>query len=127
MAYRFRFLHPRRLRRLGKNPVRANPHLPKSGFSSPLDNYYNGIFSDDTVWQAYALVSPDTDEILYAYAKRDTPQFLAMEKILESDEHLHRATLEITSLPDAGERQFQISRVLAENWVMGEKAFDESF
>ncbi len=91
------------------------------------DHYYNGIFSDDAVWQAYALVSPDTDEILYAYAKRETPQFLAMEKILESDEHLHRATLEITTLPDAGKRQFQISRVLAENWVVGEKPFDESF
>lgn len=104
----------------------------KSPFSTvrvfvALDNYYNGIFSDDTVWQAYALVSPDTDEILYAYAQRKSPQFLAMEKILDSDEPLHRATLEITILPDAGKRQFQISRVIAENWVAAEKPFDESF
>lgn len=104
----------------------------KSPFSTvrvfvALDNYYNGVFSEDGVWQAYALVSPDTEEILYAYTKRDTPQFRAMGKILESDEPLHRATLEITTLPGSGKRQFQISRVFAENWVVGENPFDESF
>jgi|TARA_B110000037_G_scaffold215411_1_gene272752 hypothetical protein len=92
-----------------------------------LDHYYKGIFSENTIWQAYTLASPDTEEILYAYAKRESPQFRAMQKLLESDEHLHRATLEITSFPDAGKRQFQISRVFAENWVIGEKSFDESF
>ena len=104
----------------------------KSPFSTvrvfvATDHYYNGIFSDDTVWQAYALVSPDTDEILYAYARRETPHFRAMGKILESDEPLYRATLEITTLPGSDKRQFQISRVIAENWVVGEKPFDESF
>ena len=104
----------------------------KSSFSTvrvfvALDHYYKGIFSEDTIWQAYTLASPDTAEILYAYAKRESPQFRAMQKLLESDEHLHRATLEITILPNAEKRQFQVSRVFAENWVIGEKSFDESF
>lgn len=91
------------------------------------DTYYNGIFKNEELWQSYALVSPDNDEILYAYAKRETPQFRALSKILSADDHIYRATLEITNLPGTGRRQFQVSRVLAENWVTGERPFDESF
>lgn len=91
------------------------------------DTYYNGPFSDDAVWQSYALVSPDTDVILHGYARKNSSRFNALEKILETEKPLHRATLEITCLPESGKDQFEISRVLAENWVIGETAFDESF
>lgn len=91
------------------------------------DSYYNGIFADDRTWQAYAMVSPDTPKILYGYCRKGTPQHSALTRILDNPEKIHRATLEIRTLPEAAERQFEISRVLAENWVLGEDAFDESF
>ncbi|QTN33070.1 hypothetical protein HZ994_12340 [Akkermansiaceae bacterium] len=91
------------------------------------DTYYNGIYSDDRIWQAYALVSPDVKDIIYAYAKRDSPQDRAMRKILSAEEEVHRATLAIRAHPDGGPRQFRISSVLAENWVLGDTPYDKNF
>ncbi len=91
------------------------------------DSYYNGIFSDERTWQSYTLVSPDTPEILYGYSRKGSPQHSALTRILSNEDKAHRATLVIRTLPEAGERQFEISRVLAENWVLGEKDFDRSF
>lgn len=92
-----------------------------------IDTYYNGIYSDDTQWQAFSLGSPDVEHNMYGYAKRDSPQIRALRKILGSGEKVHRATVEIRLHPDAGSRQFEISGVLAENWVLGKIPFDESF
>jgi len=91
------------------------------------DTYYNGIYSDETKWQAYALVSPDAKDVLYGYAGRDSPQERALRKILSSEDKIHRATVEISAHPKAGQRQFEVSAVLAENWVIGETRYDESF
>jgi hypothetical protein len=91
------------------------------------DTYYNGHFADDSVWQVYALVSPDVEKGLYGYVKRDSPQFRAMQKILEVEANLHRAVLEIKNSSNAGQRQFEITRVIAENWVSGDDPFDKSF
>ena len=92
------------------------------------DHYYHGAYSDETKWKAYALASPDmTDIILYAYAKRGSRQDKALRRIIDTDDKLHRATLGIVKQPDSGPRQFEISRVIAENWIIGDKDFDESF
>lgn len=90
------------------------------------DTYYNGAFSDDSIWQCYMIASPDVEEILYAYAKRGSAQNIAMEKILSREETTQRIALQIRKLPESGNRQFQISRVLAEDWVIRETAFDEN-
>lgn len=91
------------------------------------DNYYNGIFSDERKWQAFTLVSPDAKEIMYGYVIRESAQHQALVRIISTESKLHRATLGITSLPDAGERQYQITRVLSESWFVTDEAFDESF
>lgn len=91
------------------------------------DTYYNGIFSDETEWQAYSLVSPDVADILYGYCKKGSPRNRALKRILSMEEGAHRATLEIRISPDADARQFEISRVFAEGWVERRDAFDESF
>jgi len=91
------------------------------------DQYYGGIYSDETKWKVYALASPDITDILYAYAKRGSSQDKALRGIIDSDEKLHRATLSIVKQPDSGPRQFEISRVIAEDWIIGDKDFDESF
>ncbi len=89
------------------------------------DRYYNGPFADDSVWVAYGLGSDDLDISLYGYCKRGSPQHKAMELMAEAaDGSLIRATLEVRKIEGSGSRQFEIIRVLAEDWVMGEKAFD---
>lgn len=89
------------------------------------DNYYNGIYSDETEWQAYMINSPEIDESLYCYARRGTSQEKALRKALQDT--IRRLTVEISANPEAAPRQFEITGVLAEDWVLGEKRFDESF
>jgi hypothetical protein len=91
------------------------------------DTYYNGIYSNESKWKAFALASPDVEEILYGYAERGSPQDRALTQILASEEKFHRATLQIKMHPGSGSRQFRVSRVVADNWVIGEQDFDELF
>jgi hypothetical protein len=88
---------------------------------------YRGIYSDKSQWRAYSLTSPDITDALYAYAKRGSSQDKALRSILVTDEDLQHATLSIIKQEDSDPRQFEISRVIAENWIVGEKDFDESF
>lgn len=91
------------------------------------DTYYNGIYSDESAWKAYALASPDVENILYAYARRGSAQESAINRILASEEAIHRATLAIRKNPAGSSRQFEITRVIAENWIIGDRDFDEAF
>ena len=91
------------------------------------DTYYNGSFSDEGKWQSYTLASADSDDVLYGYAKRGSPQDKALRKMLGSGTDLHTATLELSPAPDGRTRQFEITGVLAEGWVVGESRFDASF
>lgn len=91
------------------------------------DSFYNGMYYDETEWRVYTLASPDITDVLYAYVKRGSSQDKALRRIIENEEVVHRATLNIIKHPKSGPRQFEISRVIAENWIIGEKDFDESF
>lgn len=89
-------------------------------------NYYNGIYSDDRIWQAYSIVSPDIPDFLYGYAKKDSAQNAALQKIISASSE-PRVTIGLLSEDGAGERQFTISRVYAEDWALSAEAYDESF
>jgi len=91
------------------------------------DSFYNGMYYDETEWRVYALASPDITDVLYAYVKRESSQDKALRSIIDNEEIVHRATLNIIKHPNSGPRQFEISRVIAENWIVGAKDFDESF
>jgi hypothetical protein len=98
------------------------------------DSYFNGPFSDDTEWDCYGMASPDTEVVMLGYCRRGTPQAAAMAKILADGEDLasggrsmRRATLKIRHHAGGERRQFEISRVMAQDWVMSAKAFDEGF
>lgn len=94
-------------------------------FTGP-GSYYNGPFRDDKKWIAYSVGSPDMDEILVGYCKVGSDQHRAMELMRTGDDNvIARATLEIRRVEGADRTQFEITRVLAEGWVMAEKAFDE--
>lgn len=97
------------------------------------DSYHNGVFKDESQWSCYAMVSPDHEEILLGYCHKNSPQDAAMLRITSDAEllmetrGLNRVTVEIQRPMGADSRQFEITRVLAEDWVMAPKAFDENF
>jgi len=97
------------------------------------DAYYNGPFRDDQRWSCYGMASPDLEMILIGYCRKGSLQDLAMRRLFpeEKDESLPdprskvvRATLEVKRPPGAETRQFQITRVLAEDWVISDVPFD---
>ena len=91
------------------------------------DSYYNGIFADEKQWICYGIASPDTPEILVGYCKTDSPQARALRWIASKTTGANRATLELQHRPDSEARQFEITRVLSEEWVIREKPFDQDF
>ncbi len=104
---------------------RADPALVR--VYAAVDSYYNGPFQDDKEWICYGMASPDIDGILTGYCKAGSPQAAAMKWIFSKETKLNRVTLELRRVEGAGTRQFEISRVLAEDWVMGDVAFDAGF
>jgi hypothetical protein len=103
------------------------------------DTYYNGPFGDDRQWVCYGMVSPDTEVVMLGYCRKDSPQARAMERIVMDENALpggmpgalpgtakapKRATLAIRRVEGAESRQFEITRVLAQDWVLSETPFD---
>lgn len=91
------------------------------------DSYYNGERYREDLWKCYALISPDVDEILFGYAARGSAQEEAMDRIVAKEEEFHRAIIELSINQEQGSKQFEISRVLADDWLMGDCHFDASF
>lgn len=90
------------------------------------DSYFNGPFGDDKEWICYAIASPDQEESLHGYCKVGSPQAEEMEKMLSGDHKLSRATLNIKRVKDGDSNQFEISRVMAEDWVVAERDAQKS-
>lgn len=97
------------------------------------DSYYNGPFRDDRKWACFGMASPDHDKVLLGYCRVGSPQERAMRKVIEimadalTGAGVNRATLELKRVEGALPRQFEVTRVLAEDWVMAPQAFDEGF
>jgi len=95
------------------------------------DNYFNGPFVDDEQWLCYSMARSDSDAILLGYCRKGSPQASAMEEIMErlrmkgrANATSFRVILAISRPEGAEKRQFEIKRVLAEDWLLTEKAFD---
>lgn len=100
------------------------------------ETYFNGPFSDDTQWRCYALASPPHPMVLYGYAKRGSPQDAALSAILAkpppndrmaatTGPRSARAMLTIRRPPGALRRQFEITSVLADDWVLQAVPLDQ--
>ena len=93
------------------------------------DNYYNGPFRDESQWVCYRLGSADLANDLLGYCRKDSPQAAAMARMLAHDKPAakgrNRAILEIRRVAGADSRQFEIARVLAEDWVLSATPFDQ--
>ena len=91
------------------------------------DNYYIGDLYAEALWKCYALVSPDTDEIMFGYAARGSGEEKALDRIVAQEGNIHKATLILKIKEQQGRGQFEISRVLGDDWsVVGMEA-GESF
>ncbi|MFN6018054.1 MAG: hypothetical protein ACK49N_10790 [Verrucomicrobiota bacterium] len=109
----------------------AGEGLVRVWFSA--DNYFNGPFVDDEQWVCYSMARSNSDVILLGYCRKGSPQADAMEDIAErlrmkgrANATSFRAILAISRPEGAEKRQFEIKRVLAEDWLLTEKAFDGS-
>ena len=96
------------------------------------DSYFNGAFRDESEWACYGMASPDVDQILVGYCRRGSAQAKAMARIMDQPDdgefaggrQIHRVTLELRRVPGGEARQFEITRVLAQDWIVAETAFD---
>jgi hypothetical protein len=86
------------------------------------DVYYNGPFRDESQWTCYGIMSPDTEEVLHGYCRVGTPQADAMNRLFLDGESTSRVTLELRRTKGAETRQFEISRVVAKDWILPELA-----
>lgn len=86
------------------------------------DYYHNGPFREESQWTCYAIVSPDLDELLHGYCRVGTPEAAAMERLFTDGEATSRATLDLRRVKGAEPRQFEISRVVAKDWILPESA-----
>ncbi len=103
------------------------------------DPYYNGIFSDEKKWICYAMASPDTDELLRGYCLIGSPEAERMAGIITPigrdglrttqtstgsgpAQKTSRAILDIRCPEGAESKQFQITRVIAREWLLPDGA-----
>jgi hypothetical protein len=88
------------------------------------DQYFNGPFREGDGWVCYGVASPDVDQLLLGYCKKDSPQDNAIRSLLKVRK-MGRATVELEKAEGADNRQFVIKRVLAHDWLVGDKPADE--
>lgn len=108
------------------------------------DNYFNTWFGDEADWDSYLLTTPSTKTSLYGYCRRGSIAHTAMEALHQrvrqhtaevSEESnpsssskrpiASRATLYVKRPPEADTRQFEITNVISDEWVISDKPFDE--
>jgi len=100
-------------------------------FSS--DNYFNGEFVDEKKWICYSLARAESDVLVFGYCRAGSQQAATMQKIMDRVRMMgkpnassFRAVLALARPMGAEKRQFEIKRVLAEDWLMTDVAFDGS-
>ena len=101
------------------------------------DNYYNGKYQEKD-WLCYRLRNLGSEQDIYGYVRKDTPQENAFEEIIRNvnAENVRKdrdgnaffyAYLQIEKQSGSLDRQYEISRVLAGDWVVTDTALDETF
>jgi hypothetical protein len=96
------------------------------------DSYFNGPFRESDGWTCFGIASPDIKTNLYGYCRQESVQDKAMKRLFASPDDpeeagkVRRTTLELGRIAGSGPRQFEIRRVLAEDWVVSDNAFDGS-
>ncbi len=83
------------------------------------DFYFNGLYAEKE-WLCYTIASPDTEELLRGYCKVGSPEAERMEQLFSQGQKRSRATLVIRHDKAAESKQFEITRIVAGDWVVAE-------
>lgn len=86
------------------------------------DVYYNGPFSDEKQWICYRITSPDTEQLLRGYCRVGSPQAAAMKRLFADGVTASRATLEIQRVKEGEAWQFEITRLVGQDWIVADPA-----
>lgn len=94
------------------------------------DNYYNGPYQDDQAWVCFGLPSPDHETLVFGYTARGSRQHAAIARTLVRGERrwqggMQRMTLQLRRSGGDDRRQFEIIRVLSDEWALGNEPLDE--
>ena len=117
-----------------KNLIEGSTETFQGRMFVQADWYYNAPFENEEEWTCFSLTNPDLSDLLpedsfrlYGYCKKSSPQEKALKSILKYSNRMERVTLEFSRKLGDNKRQFQITRVLARDWVVSGKAYDEKF
>jgi len=107
------------------------------------DSYFNASFADENEWDCFLLKQPRIDTSLYGYCKRGSRAHSAMmalhQRALQhasladdatgrrapSIPSESRATVYVKHPSGAEARQFEITHVISDDWVISDKPLDE--
>jgi hypothetical protein len=107
------------------------------------DSYFNASFADEAEWDCFRLKQPRVDTSLYGYCKRGSRAHSAMTALYQralqhtsldddapgsrslSNPAASRATVYVKRPPGAETRQFEITSVISDDWIISEKPLDE--
>lgn len=82
------------------------------------DFYYNGPFRDEAQWVSYGMSSPDLDFLMRAYCRKGSAEAEALKRMFSDGQKTTRALLEIRHVDGGEDKQFEVARVLAQDWVL---------
>jgi hypothetical protein len=107
----------------------GNPNEGTARIYACPDSYYNGGYQDDRKWACYGLASPDHKTLMFGYTLRGSRQHIAMagalrRKLQPSIGGVQRMTLDLRHTGTGDARQFEITRVLADDWALGNEPLD---
>lgn len=107
------------------------------------DSYFNAYFADENEWDCFLLKHPRIDTNLYGYCKRGSRAHSAMMALYQralqhaslddaaagrrspSSPAESRATVYVKHPTGAEARQFEITHVISDDWVISDKPLDE--
>lgn len=91
-----------------------------------FNSYYNGVFKDEQRWVCFSLASDDHQGSLWGYAKLKSSQHKALDEILRNSNPA-RAIIEVSRDAGMDLGQYEIKRVIAQDWVESSEVFDLKF
>ncbi|MDB6078844.1 MAG: hypothetical protein JWO82_2591 [Akkermansiaceae bacterium] len=100
-----------------------------------MDSYYNGRFSEESEWSCNGLASPDQPTLMFGYTPKNSPVDRAIRESLRfklnsglaESSRMLRMTLGIKHQEGDDKRQFEIVRVIADDWATPARALDERY
>lgn len=119
--------------------IEGNPESGTVRVAAREDTYFNGPFRDEEVWACLVLSHPEGDGSIYGYCRRDGSAFEAIQAIERRNQRASadsgrtsamgssfRITLSLRSVGGAVARQYRITEVVADDWVVGEQTFEQT-